>query len=398
MKSDKSVVPRSRHILIFEPRLGGHHLSWLRYVIEDLLAGGFVLTVVADLRPRAKDLVVEHLSDLLDSINLVSAYGEDGAYRSGSKTKTLVACLRECGADHVLFTNFDEVASNWLRLAAFGIYPPEILRGKLSGVYFRPRFFENSFWPLGNLIKMIGFRRLCRGKWFQNFYFLDEYLVSRAKSCQWARYGSSFHFLPDAWSGDFSKDKEIARKALGIPADKFVFLNYGIGTRRKGLHLVIKALRKGTMPKRAFLLCAGSIADDRELLEGTNDLVKKGIAKVLNRYVSDAEEELCFAACDVVLLPYVKHFGSSGVLSMSSAAGKMVIASDEGLLGRRVRSGDLGLLFRSKNSKSLIDVMHKALSLSNTDLIRYRESALRHADTCSREAFRSVFLKSFRNL
>jgi len=119
------------------------------------------------------------------------------------------------------------------------------------------------------------------------------------------------------------------------------------------------------------------------------------MAKVINRYVSDSEESLCFCASDVVLLPYIKHFGSSGVLSLSAAAGKMVIASDEGLVGQKVRKHNLGWLFPSGNVEGLKKCMDNAALVSESDMAQFQQAALCYANSCSREAFKDSLLASF---
>lgn len=381
-----------QHLLIYEPRLGGHHLTWLRYVTEDFLSVGVRLTLAVDLRPASRELIENNFVDLSDKIKIISAYSEDGKYKGGSKTASLCLCLQESGAQEILMTNFDEIASSTLRRAAFGILPPKSLRGRLNGIYFRPRFMDSHFWPVGNIIKYLGFTKLCRGGWFNNLYLLDEYLIDRAKN-KWRN--CNFHFLPDVWSGNYSHDQKLARKKLQVPDDKFVYLNYGIGTRRKGLHLVIRAMLNFKLPEEAFLLSAGQIADDKELQQGVAELEKRGLARVINRYVSDAEEELCFAACDTVLLPYVKHFGSSGVLSRAAAAGKFVIASDEGLVAKRVREHDLGLIFDSENGRSLEEVMAKGLLIGNEKKLLYERNCLNYASSCSRALYRQALSKFY---
>ena len=106
-------------------------------------------------------------------------------------------------------------------------------------------------------------------------------------------------------------------------------------------------------------------------------------------------EALCFCAADVVLLPYINHFGSSGVLSLAAGAGKMVVASDDGLVGRRVLEHKLGLLFSSGNTKSLGKSMSQAMSLSRSDRDQFHNSALEYALSCNREAFRKALLATF---
>ena len=379
------------HILIFESRVEGHHLSWLRYVTEDLLTAGFRVTVAVDWRPESKELIQNNLSALIAKVSIISIFNKAGKLRGGSKLKALVKCFNESGAQEVFINNLDDIASHCLRYASVGIYPPKLLQGHLSGVYFRPRFLENPTWTPGNIIKAIGFRRLCRHNWFKNIFLMDEYLLANAKN-KYA--GPTFYFLPDPWDGNFSHIQKDAKKALGIPSDRFVFLNYGIGDRRKGLHLTVRAMLESSTDSRLFLLCAGRISKDRELLKGLSQLEKRGMAKVINRYVSDSEESLCFCASDVVLLPYIKHFGSSGVLSLSAAAGKMVIASDEGLVGKRVRKHHLGWLFPSGNVEGLKKCMDNAALLSKSDMTQFQQAALRYARSCSREAFRNALLSS----
>jgi len=380
------------HILIFEPRIKGHHLKWLRYITEDFIAAGFKLTLGVDGRPESKKPIYNELSNFMQKIRILSIYDEAGKLRKGNKLKALADCFSESGAQEVFVNNLDDIVSNCLRRASVGIFPPKILQGRVSGVYFRPRFLLNPVWPPGNIIKNIGFTRLLEKHWFKNIYLMDEYLFSRITD---PPTDQSFHFLPDPWSGDFSQSKEQARKILKIPLDKFVFLNYGIGDKRKGLHLVIHAMLEASHESRLFLLCAGQIAKNNTICSGLDKLAALGRAKVVDRYVSDVEEALCFCAADAVLLPYINHFGSSGVLSLAAGAGKMVIASDDGLVGRRVLEHRLGLLFSSGNTKALGKSMSRAMSLSPSDMDQFQNSASEYAMSCNREAFRQALLGPF---
>lgn len=373
-----------KHLLIFEPQTRGHHLSWLRYIAEDFLSAGIQLTIAADLRPESEKMVRQQLSDILSNIHLISAYDHSGKWRGGSKSKSIADCFEQSRADEIFMSNFDELASSWLRRAFFGIYPPEILRGKISGIYFRPRFLENPYLPPGNIIKSVGFGKLCNAGWLKRIFLPDETLLNQA-----ARFQTQVYMLPDTWSGNFSTSQSEARKILNIPSDKFVFLHYGVGDKRKGLHLAIRAMLRNS---EFFLLCAGRLGDNREIINGLSQLEQRGQAKILNAYVSDGESDMCFCASDVVLLPYIRHFGSSGVLSKAAAAGKPVIVSDEGLLARRVREYGLGLLFSSGNAELLYKSMRK---ISESDMQQYRTHAAGYADLCSRNAFRKSLLSAF---
>jgi len=386
------ISSKQPHILIFEPRIKGHHLKWLRYITEDLITAGFKLTLGVDWRAESRKLICNELSSLIEKVNILSVYNKAGKLRKGSKLKALVGCFAESEAQEVFVNNLDDIVSHCLRQSSVGIFPPKILQGRVSGVYFRPRFLLNPVWPPGNFIKTIGFTRLIKKHWFKNIYLMDEYLFYRVQD---RPTDQSFHFLPDPWSGDFSQPMDQAREILKIPLDKFVFLNYGIGDKRKGLHLVIQAMLEASHESRLFLLCAGQISRNTTIRSDLDKLETLGHAKVLNRYVSDVEEALCFCAADAVLLPYISHFGSSGVLSLAAGAGKMVIASNDGLVGKRVLEHKLGLLFSSGNTKALGKSMIQAVSLSQSDRDQFQNSAAEYAMSCNREAFRQALLAPF---
>jgi len=373
--------PECPDLLIFEPQIAGHRLTWLQYITEDFLDFGYRVTLALDLRTEAEKIIRENLSPLCSRITMMSVFDEHGRWRGGSKIKSMAECKEISQARHVFVNELDDVASSVLRRAALGIYPPPSLKGYLNGIYFRPRFLSEPAWPPGNMIKSSGFHKLCNQGWFKRIYLVDECLISSQTN-----HNHLFHFLPDVWSGDYVRSLPEARKVLDIPLDKFVFLQYGVGNRRKGLHLVISAMTKMMPDSGCFLLCAGQIED--HLAKKIVLLEKKGVAKLMNRYVSDEEERLAFGAADVVLLPYVDHYGSSGVLSRAAAAGKMVIASDAGLLAKRVREHGLGFLFKMNNARALQNSMVKAVLLNNESRSEIQRNALRYASTCSREEFR----------
>lgn len=380
--------PGDPDILIFEPRIVGHRLTWLRYITEDFLNVGYRIVWAVDLRTSAREIIEEQLVPLFPEVSVISVFDENGGWRGGSKIASIAECQKISRVQQVFLNELDEIASSLLRRAALGIYPPASLKGRLSGVYFRPRFLTDPFWPPGNIMKDSGFRRLCRQQWFRHIYVMDEYLMSSLK----LHNNGLFHFLPDPWSGDFSCSSEDARRALDIHLDKFVFLHYGIGDRRKGLHLIVDVMEKQASDPRIFLLCAGTMDHDPNLVKRIDSLEKRGSAKLINRYVSAEEERFAFCSADVVLLPYIHHYGSSGVLSRAAAAGKMVIASDEGLLAKRIREHDLGLLFQTNNIYELHQRMNDAAVLSNEGHSHFRTTSLHYATTCSRESFRNALI------
>jgi glycosyltransferase involved in cell wall biosynthesis len=107
-----------------------------------------------------------------------------------------------------------------------------------------------------------------------------------------------------------------------------------------------------------------------------------------------AEEKNCFAASDVVLLPYLNHFGTSGVLSRAMAAGKPVIVSDEQLLGRLTREQGLGLLFPSGDAGMLCKKIQQAVAFAPDAAANFSAAARTYVARYSRAAYRRTLLES----
>lgn len=379
------------HLLLYEPRTEGHHLGWLRFMVDDLLSANFQLSIAADLRPGARERVEQQLAGRLNDVQLLSAYDQTGRRHLDGKDRSVAHCLKISGAENVFLCALDEIASTCWRRATFGLRPPAELRGRIGGIYHRPRFLATPQCSLDRALKIGGFRKLLRENWWRQILFVDEFL---AADLQTANPGAPIFSLPDPCPPGYDGDVVTARKNLEIPDDRKIFLFYGTGAKRKGLHLAVDAMQQLPKGSSAFLLCAGQQNPTGKTAADLAQLVRENRARLLNRYVSEAEEKMCFAASDAVLLPYLKHFGTSGVLSRAMAAAKPVIVSDEQLLGRLTREHQLGLVFPSGNVSALQQAITQVAHLSASDTAKFAAAARRYADLYSRAAFRAALLRS----
>jgi len=377
-------------LLVYEPRVEGHHPGWLRFIAEDLLSAGYDLTLAVDLRARSRDVLEQHLGPLLNQVRLLPAVDDHGRPRGGSTVRSVASALRGSGASRALLCALDELASRAFRRAALGLRPPRLLYGKVGGIFHRPRFTIAPWWSPNRWLKASGFRRLMDEGWFRPLLMVDEYLAREFQQRFPAR---PVRFLPDPCPDGFAGDGAEARTRLQVPADRIVFLFFGVGARRKGLHLAVEAMLR-LRDSRAFLLVAGRQAPGPDVQRGLDRLQRDGRAAVLNRYVSGEEEQLCFRAADWILLPYVNHFGTSGVLSRAMAVQRPVIVSDEQLLGRLVGEHDLGWRFPSGDVAALRERLAEAVVLDGASRQRYAANAARYAARHSRAAYRAALLES----
>lgn len=378
------------HLFIFEPNTGGHHPVWLQYIVEDFLYAGYRLTLGVDLL-KMKPFFEKTAPHLVDRVIWVDVLNDKRHWRNTNVLKTLAHMDGEIGADHIFLPNLDVMMSDISRWAAVGSFPPQCLKGRLSGVYHRPMPLDVEQKGLTNLWKRIGLRRLLTEGWFKNIYFVDEFL---ADAVTHLFSGANYYTLPDPWDGDFSiYDRLSARQALGIPEQAVVWLHYGVGAKRKGLSFVLNAFNRLLIEDRPFLLIAGQLKPDAELEGLLSHWVSHHKAYVLNRYVSDLEEKQCFAACDGVLLPYLSHYGSANVLSRAAAAKRPVIASDFHLLGQRVRYYGLGYVFENENQNDFISVYQKTSCGKPNQKQDFQLGLVRYAQITCREHFRDSLLQ-----
>ncbi len=377
-------------LLVFEPRAEGHHPGWLRFITEDLLSAGYELTLAVDLRPSSRAIIEDHLGDLVGRVALIPALDEHGRPRNGSMAASIAHGLHASGAPRAFLCAFDELASSAFRRAAVGLSPSSLLRGRMGGIYHRPRFTIAPWWSPNRILKAAGFHRFMRANWIRPLLLLDEYLARDIRS---AYPDKPVFFLPDPCPDDFDGDAQRARAALGVPPEAMIFLFFGVGAKRKGLHLAAAAMQRLETPN-AFLLVAGRQNPTPPVKRRLDQLAGQGRALVLDRYVSGAEEKLCFQAADVVLLPYLNHFGTSGILSRAMATGKPVIASGEHLLGRLVADNDIGWCFAPGNVSALTACLTEAAAMDADRRRRFRDRAAVYAARYSRRNYRQALLNA----
>jgi glycosyltransferase involved in cell wall biosynthesis len=379
----------NRHILIYEPSVEGHHVGWLRFITEDLLGAGFSLTLALDTRAAALQRIEDQLAGLLAQVAVIPAISGKSDEKKITSPAHVANCLKKSGATLAFLAHFNDIASPLLRRAAFRLMPDKSLRGRLGGIYLRPQFLNARALSPNQAVKKLGFHRLLQNGWLNPLLLTDPQLCDLARE----KYPAApIHLLADPYPENFQAERAASRKQFNLPDGKFIFLFYGGGYKRKGLQLAVEAMLKMSAPEKAFLLCAGLQPKNEKLARDLETLRAQGRAEIVNRYVSAGEEKQLFAACDAVLLPYLGHHGTSGVLSCAAGAGRPVIASDEHFIGQVVRQYAMGPLFESGNVLELKKAIERAASAGADELSKWQNGARAYAKTCSRDAFRSALV------
>jgi glycosyltransferase involved in cell wall biosynthesis len=81
--------------------------------------------------------------------------------------------------------------------------------------------------------------------------------------------------------------------------------------------------------------------------------------RIEDRRLDQAELDLLVARSDIVLAPYQRFVGSSGVLLWAARAGRPVLAQEFGLVGRLTRDHRLGAVADSSDPVRLADEIER---------------------------------------
>jgi glycosyltransferase involved in cell wall biosynthesis len=349
---------RRRSAVIFEPDDGGHQREWLEHLVRDAAAvdpSCVLWLVVAPTLHRALSGLVPLV--LRRQIRVLALTPLE--WRLCTHASLTVAAfarlwvmrhyLRATRAEAGHFLSIDLPA---LPLAlGFGA-----AGRRISGILFRPSVHYAALSPgrrmigerMRDLRKSIIYRAMLRNPSVDVVLTLDPYFTSYARRTY--ENGDKLAPIADPVHPRAPVTARDAALADRLPRDRAVLLLFGYITERKGVLVLLDALRliPREMARQVAVILAGRIEDNvgaavatrrAQLAVEQPDLW----CAIEDRWLGSGEIEALVARCDVVLAPYQRFVGSSGVLLWAARAGKPVLAQEFGLVGRLVSDHRLGL-------------------------------------------------------
>jgi glycosyltransferase involved in cell wall biosynthesis len=348
---------RPHKILIFEPEAEGHSLEWLEHIMLFVASERrniqLWLAVPQTLqRALAKTLPAE-AADRIHLMALTAAECRACTARPLTRAGfarwwTMRRYLRRTAAQHGFFLTIDLVSLPLaLGLGADG--------RRLSGILFRPSVHYGEIGPyrpgIGECMrdarKAILYRLMLRNPAVERVLSLDPFFPDHAHVHY--RGGEKVLALPDPAhppvapatsdnSGDF------------VPAGRTGFLLFGYLAERKGPLAVLDALLllPPEIASRVAVLFAGRVDPHlRERLDQRLAALARHCPdlwlRIDDRRLEPVELAALVRRSDVVLAPYQRFVGSSGVLLWAALNGRPVLAQDYGLVGRLTREHRLGV-------------------------------------------------------
>ncbi len=395
--------------MIFEPEAEGHSDEWLRHLIRYARSSrkkGVVWIVVAP--DLYKNLLVELRSVADDRIRLLPLTRRETrlcchrwlSVSSFARWWIARRYLLRTGAAAVHFMSMDLLS---LPLA-LGL---AMKRRSISGILFRPSTHYRYLGPyaptwrekLRDMRKGIVYRLMLSNRRLAAVLTLDPYFPEYAT--RFYRHANKIIPVADPAirvTGVARNDGQLVAK---IPVNRMLFLLFGHLTERKGTLKLLDALQllpAETAARVAVMLVGrvdASIEDAVRCKLLQLQHTRPDLLCVLeNRWVASSEIETLVERADVVLAPYQRFVGSSGVMLWAAGHGKPLLTQDFGILKAMVEEFRLGMTVDCMNPFSLADAIARIVAQGPESLIdrtSAKEFTARHStDEFAATVFASI--------
>lgn len=380
-----------RPLMLFDLSVRGHHPAYIQhliqYFIHEALPGRLVIVVsprfliehseVVEIAQQAAPERVQFQA--ISQAEVDGLGGRKNAYQRLRRTFREWQLLRKYAqalqAQHCVALYLDTC------LRPLTVSQP--LPCPVSGIYFRPTFHYSTFaqhpvqsqeplqrWWEQGLLWLIGQRSQ-----LHTVFSLDPFAVPQLNRL--LRQSKAVH-LPDPVALEKAPSERVQelRAALGIEADRTVALIFGALTHRKGVPQLLEAIAELSAAdcQKLCLLLVGESNLEQQLEARIATLTAQKPIQILRHYefVPEADVAAYFQLADLVMAPYQRHVGMSGILLQAAAAGKPVLSSDYGLMGELVNRYQLGLAVDSTQPADLAQGLHQML---NQPLVTFGDRA-----------------------
>jgi len=179
--------------------------------------------------------------------------------------------------------------------------------------------------------------------------------------------------------------KEEARRILGLPQHKPLFLSFGAPHSGKDLDVIYRVFHG---MRDVHLVQAGkqafSLGVSPALLLARYNMEGRVIVK--DYYITEEDKPYYFAAADAVIISYTKQFLSTASLLWEACRfGTPAIASDNGQQKELMEAFQPGLLFTAQDADSLRETIQRFLSLKPEEIQVFKDNCRRFANEFSLE-------------
>lgn len=400
------------HLLIFEPDPRGHTCEWIEHILAAVPACPerpiLSLVVAADLAALLGDAVARSPAGQVRVLALSTREQALCTHRrlavsAFARWWLMRRHLRRTGAASGVFLEFDHLS------LPLGLGLPT---GRpVSGILFRPSVHYGSFRPahpslkerLRDWRKDVLYRLMLANPALRSVLSLDPHFPEFARHRY--RRGGKVVALPDpAFPVPAVAASPPPPFMADIPTNRLLFVLFGELTERKGVMRLIEAL--AILPPDAAggiaVIVAGRLDGAlrppiQQAIDGLTSARPDIWFRLEDRRLAENELARLVGRSDVILAPYQRFVGSSGILMWAARMQRPVICQDYGLLGHLTRRYALGLTADTTDAGELAGAIALAARRGPTalgDPVKMAEFAALHtpehfAQTLLRHALRA---------
>lgn len=354
-------------VLLFDLESNGHHASYINHL----------LTLYFDTQPSfelflvvSPDFITKH-HEIIHEFKLNNKEAGCLQIISISKTELLainnamilpkkIICIWKILKRYAENLNIDHCIVMWFdHLLQFPLSLHFSFPCAISGICFRPMFhylhWQDKIMPFSHRVKAwrqkILYYWAVRHPKLHTLFCLDPFVPESINKL--SRHPKALYLPDPVASYRGSIDQQVLnhlKHSLGIEPERKIFLFFGAIAARKGIYKILEALKllDDATSQKSTLLLVGEIVhteDIEPITQAIEKLKTHSAVEIVfhNQFVTDIEMHHYFSLTDVVLAPYLKHVGMSGILLQAAAAGKPVISSNYGLMGQMIDTYSLGL-------------------------------------------------------
>ena len=367
------------HILIIELVSTGHHLNYLAKILANYLALGHTVTL-STLKNTLENSVISSLEDKykphLKTIEIpfkdyqnalnsrLSDIGRELKIRKIFKDTYKIA-KQTRSIDYVFLPYLDYC------LYSIGLLGSPFKKTQWGDICMRPSFHYHDTGiiappPKAAAIKSFLFTQVLSSKTLKKIYTIDETLYKHI-ALRNPKYSPRIEYLPDPAELIGAHTSSSAREKLKIPSTATVVLVYGALNERKGIQSLIGSLNLGKTSNKVHLLLVGRQTETMKgiVQKEACDLKAQNRLHVIDRFVTDEDQQMVFAAADIIWLGYRDHFTMSGVLVLAAIAEKKIIGTEQGLIGWYIKEKGLGFCINTEDQSLISDSINLLATETN---------------------------------
>ena len=384
---DPQFKDKDYRLMLFDLSIHGHHANYIQYLIEywsKASPPGYLDIVVSPQFSQVHTEVV-HFAANQAHINFITISPQEEE-KLWSRRSGLSRNFRNFQEWDLLCQYAHQLSTTQCLIMYFDTYTLPLVFGRnppclVSGIYFRPTFHYHQFSNHLSTIKdelqqwrekfLLGL--VLRHRQLQVLFSLDPFAIKPLNHL--TNQTKAIH-LPDPvrlWDIETSQVERL-RANLNITAGKKVFLLFGALTGRKGIYQLLEALPylSDEISSQICLLLVGQADTINRMRIETQvaALCQSQAVQIIRHYefISEPEVSAYFQLADIILAPYQKHVGMSGILLLAAIAHTPVLSSNYGLMGELVNRYHLGLITDTTSPKSIAMAIVQCLHTESENL------------------------------